>query len=187
MMGRNHLIVGACALEHAYVASTLIDRSENFILTDIQSMTWHHMGLTDPSWFVIPVYLAAYFLGNLLPDIDNPDSILGRIIHIPVKHRTWFHAVYLYLILALFGWYIPVFAWTFAGVFVHLFWDSLSACGNCWFYKLFSDYIEYPNDAKIKKGHKLKLYHAGEWSEYLVVFINVVVTAVSFIKIRGWV
>ena len=69
----------------------------------------------------------------------------------------------------------------FSGVFVHLFWDSFSACGNCWFYKLLSDYRRYPNNVKVKKGHKLKLYHAGEWSEYLLLFVIVVITVVSFV------
>lgn len=218
-MGRSHLITGACALEHVYVVNVLINKANIMPLTMLQQAVHSYLGIEELSVFTIPACLGAYFLGNLLPDIDNPNSILGRIVHVPVKHRTWLHAIYLYLvigalrwlhplftlgfgkleglhpvftachpvfaiILAIVGWISPISAWLFFGTIVHLFWDSLSACGNCWFYKLFSDYHEYPNGAKIKKGHKLKLYHAGEWSEYLLLFIIIAVTVISFICVR---
>lgn len=197
MMGKGHLISGACALEHAYVANELINRAGIEPLSMIQGFALSYLGLTDiasqqaatsaPVYVTIlsvPLYLMMYFLGALLPDIDNPNSMLGRIIHIPVGHRKWLHAIYLYLIFAVLGWFYPAFAWLFFGVFVHLFWDSFSAMGNCWFYKLFSDYREYPSGAKVKKGHKLKLYYAGEWSEYVLLFIIVVFTVATFIWIR---
>ena len=56
----------------------------------------------------------------------------------------------------------------------------VSVMGNCWFYKLLSDYQEYPSGAKVKKGHRWKLYRAGEWSEYLLLFIVVMFTVVSY-------
>lgn len=194
MMGRSHLITGACALEHAYAVNVLIDRADFAPLMTIQQTVQSYLGMdilvqnqtpVHTIIVLVPLYLVMYFIGVLLPDIDNPDSILGRFIHVPVKHRTWLHAIYLYLIPAILGWLIhPAFSWLFFGVFIHLFWDSFSTEGNCWFYKLFSDYKEYPNGVKIKKGHKLKLYHAGEWSEYLLLFIIVAVTVVSFVFIN---
>lgn len=184
MMGRSHLMIGACALEHAYVASELINRTGLAPLMIIRDLTQTHLGLIEPSTAVMVTYVGAYFLGTLLPDIDNPNSVLGRIIHVPVEHRTWLHAIYLYLIFAILGWHYPIFMWLFLGVIVHLFWDSFSASGNCWFYKLLSDYRKYPSGAKIKKGHKLKLYHTGKWSEYLLLFIIVVITVASFIWIK---
>lgn len=184
MMGRSHLIAGACALEHAYVAGVLIDRSGLAPLTEAKQLAESYLGFNHPAMLTIPVCVGAYFLGTLLPDIDNPNSILGRFVHIPVKHRTWIHAIYLYLILLALSLVHPAFLWAFLGVFIHLFWDSFSICGVCWFYKLLSDYYEYPNGAKVKKGHKLKLYRVGEWSEYLLLFIIVVVTVVSFVWIR---
>lgn len=195
MMGRNHLVVGACALEHAYVANELVNRAGLEPLAAVQGIALSYLGIESlaspaasaPLYITIlsvPLYLAMFFLGTLLPDIDNPKSMLGRFIRLPFKHRTWVHAVYLYLVFAVLGWYYPAFAWLFFGSFVHLFWDSFSAMGNCWFYKLFSDYREYPSGAKVKKGHKLKLYYAGEWSEYVLVFIIVVFTAATFVWIR---
>lgn len=183
MMGRSHIITGICALEHAYVANVFIDRADNVYLAEAKQAVLSYLGLPDMSPFIIPACMGAYLLGNLLPDIDNPNSLIGRVVHVPVEHRTWLHAIYLYLLIAALGFVHPAFSWLFFGVFVHLFWDSFSAMGNCWFYKLFSDYKEYPNGAKIKKGHKLKLYHAGEWSEYLLLFVIMAVTVVSFLWI----
>lgn len=189
MMGKSHLITGVCALEHAYAASVFIDRTNNPVFVEAQCRIQAYLGLADLaalSKAALPLYIAAYLLGTILPDIDNPNSLLGRIVHVPVKHRRWFHAIYFYLPLLPLGVMYPVFGWLFLGVFVHLFWDSFSAMGNCWFYKLLSDYKEYPSGAQIKKGHYLKLYHAGAWSEYLLLFVIVAVTVASFIWIsRG--
>lgn len=194
MMGKNHVITSACALEHAYVANELINRADLVPLNIIRDFAAQYLGIAGlmaessaplyVSVLSVPLYLAAFFLGSLLPDIDNPKSMLGRYIRLPFAHRTWIHAIYLYFVFAVLGWFWPVFGWLFFGVFVHLFWDSFSAMGNCWFYKILSDYREYPGGAKVKKGHKLKLYYAGEWSEYVLVFIIVVFTAASFIWIR---
>lgn len=218
MMGRSHLITGACALEHTYVAKTLIEQANVPALTFVWQGIESYLDIGGLTAVTLPVCLAAYFIGTLLPDIDNPKSILGRMIHIPVEHRTWLHAIYLYLIigalrwlypllswgfaaleglhpylaachpvfaviLAVFKWLCPLSAWVFFGSIIHLLWDSVSACGNCWFYKLLSDYREYPGGAKIKKGHWLKLYHAGAWSEYMWLFLDVAVTVGSFVWI----
>lgn len=185
MTGRSHIAVGVCALEHLYVANELVNRAGISQLTALQQGLQDYLGLPVPSVKGMCIYMAAYLIGNLLPDIDNPDSTLGRFIHIPVGHRTWLHAIYLYLLVAVIGMDFPVFAWMVLGVVVHLFWDSFSVCGNCWFYKMLSDYRVYPDGAKIKKGHKLKLYRTGEWSEYLLVAIIVMVSVGSFIWIVG--
>lgn len=191
MMGKNHLVTGACALEHAYAAGRLIDMTGNPYLQSAKQFICSNMGLTDTSVYMLPICIGAYVMGCLLPDIDSPDSLFGRMFrvpiemfHVPIKHRRWLHAIYAYLAVAMLGLVHPAFYWMFLGVCVHLFWDSLSAAGNCWFYKLFSDYKEYDSGAFIKKGHWLKLYHAGEWSEYLLVSVIVAVTVASFVWIR---
>lgn len=183
MMGRSHLITGVCALEHAYAAGILINRTNIVPLTAVKEAVQSYLGITGPSVTLMLPFLGAYFVGVLFPDIDNPKSILGKIVHIPVEHRTWLHAVYLYLLSAALGWFWPVFGWLALGAFVHLFWDSFSVCGNCWFYKILSDYRRYPGGAKVKKGHKLKLYRAGEWSEYLLLFLIVAASVASFVLI----
>lgn len=192
MMGRNHLVTGVCALEHLWAISVLVENTKNRFLIQGLDVVMERfeikLQLSLP-WNIylpmFPIFLAVYFVGILFPDVDNPNSILGRIIHIPVEHRTWIHAVYLYIATGIAGIFIhPAFLWFTLGVFVHLFWDNFSKMGNCWFYKLLSDYREYPNGAKIKKGNHLVLYKAGEWTEYLVTFIVVMLTIMSFIYIR---
>ena len=192
MMGRSHLVTGICALEHAYAANVWIERTGFSPFLSISRVAAVYSGMdkleqNEPAEYVglFASFLVAYFIGVLLPDVDNPNSMLGRFIHIPVEHRTWLHAIYIYLIPAVLGWFVhPAFSWLFFGVLVHLFWDSFSAAGNCWFYKLFSDYRNYPGGAKVKKGHKLKLYHTGEWTEYALLFCIVTITVISFITIR---
>lgn len=190
MMGRSHLITGICALEHLYVADRLMAGTDLVFAGIIRHTAASYLGIENRSadimglpLFFIPLYLGAYFLGCILPDADSPNSILGRIVHIPFEHRTWMHSIYPYLVIAVLGVAHPVFSWLFFGSFVHLFWDSFSACGNCWFYKILSDYRRYPGNAKVKKGHRLKLYHAGQWSEYLLLFLIITVTVVSFLWI----
>lgn len=195
MMGQNHIVTGVCALEHVWAASILLERTGNRFLIQGLEIVTDKMGLgqigtigrfsvTDKVPFHMIILLLVYFLGLLLPDIDNPNSMLGRFIHVPVRHRTWIHSIYPYLIIGILGAFYPVFFWLTFGVFVHLFWDSFSKMGNCWFYKLLSDYREYPDGARIKKGNHLVLYKAGEWSEYLLTFIIVILTVISFIYIR---
>lgn len=183
MMGKSHIITGVCALENMYVATALITQSGIQPLIYVSDTLQGYFGFYDMTMFKGALCAVAYLFGCLLPDIDNPNSILGRFIHIPVKHRRWIHAIYLYLILAVLGLRNPVFGWMFFGVVVHLFWDSFSASGNCWLYKLLSDYRSYPNGAYVKKGHKLKLYHAGETSEYVLVALIVLVSVASYIWI----
>lgn len=184
MMGKSHLIAGACALEHAWVLGVLADRSNIAVLSETKNTISTYLGYAHPSMAMIPMGIGAYFIGTLLPDIDSPNSILGhrlpRFFSAVAGHRRWLHAIYLYLILAALGMVHPVFLWCFLGVVNHLFWDSFSVMGNCWFYKLLSDYQEYPSGAKVKKGHRWKLYRAGEWSEYLLLFIVVMFTVVSY-------
>lgn len=195
MMGRNHIVTGICALEHVRAVGVLLERTGNRFLIHGLEVVADKMGLgqigtfdrflvADKVTFHMNILLLVYFLGVLLPDIDNPNSILGQFIHIPVRHRTWIHSIYPYLIPGILAPFHPVFFWLTFGVFVHLFWDSFSKMGNCWFYKLLSDYREYPNGAKIKKGNHLVLYRTGEWSEYLVTFMVAVLTVILFIYVR---
>lgn len=195
MMGRNHLVTGVCVLEHIWATGILFEKMDNRFLIRGMNIAagWfgleHNLGVMENIMNMgactTAIFAAAYVVGLLIPDIDNPNSMIGRYIHIPVKHRTWTHAVYLYIFTAAAGFFIhPAFLWFTLGVFIHLFWDSFSRMGNCWFYKLLSDYKEYPGGARIKKGRHLTLYRAGEWTEYFVTFIVVILTVLSFIYIR---
>lgn len=141
-------------------------------------------------------FLSLLFLfGTLLPDIDNKKSMLGRYFHLPLKHRTWTHSIwfavwwlvlrYLFLFLAFqfetksgLLWIVSVFQWfavgcvfVFLGYIGHLWMDTYSAQGVCWFYP-FQTYKEYASGAIVKSKHKWKLYYTNKPSEtWLVCFI----------------
>lgn len=125
----------------------------------------------DAYLFWVAAFLL-FILGSVLPDIDSENSLLGRYVRICVPHRTWTHAVWGLPFLCLAGVYYRPMMWCALGVFLHLFWDSFSVAGNCWFYP-FSKYIDYPGGAHIKKRHWAKLYRVGGLSEKIVVGVLV--------------
>ena len=163
MTGKSHLATGACALAQVYAVNQYLDAHTLPVLSPL----WEGAGLSSG---LSLISAAAFFLGTLFPDADTKASILGRFLHIPVRHRTWLHAAYLYLGFLALGFFYPIFGWFTFGAFVHLFWDSFSPMGICWFYKILSDYREYPGGARVKKGFHITLYRTGEWTEYAVVF-----------------
>lgn len=126
-------------------------------------------------------------LGSLLPDLDHDKSMLGRLVHINVPHRTWTHAIWWPIILMLLGLCHLFFFWLGVGWLWHELWDNASKAGICFLYP-FKQPIVYvinsqgkiyrakkgTNPAKsfrIKKNHKLWLYRAGQFSEKVVVYV----------------
>ena len=118
-------------------------------------------GFSLPLFVVISVFL--FFLGTILPDIDHPNSMVGKHVYLPVKHRTWTHAIYLPVIFFVTGvFYKPMFylGW---GMLCHCIFDAFSSTGICWLYPL-------------KRKHHLTLYHTGEMSEYVVAILFVIIS-----------
>lgn len=105
--------------------------------------------------------ILAYILGSLLPDCDHQHSLIGRIIYIPFKHRTWTHAIYFPVILFVVSWFYRWVFWLGLGYLLHIFWDSFSASGIDWLYP------------KNNKHHFIKLYHTSEPTEYAIVGIGI--------------
>lgn len=115
---------------------------------------------------------ALFLLGSILPDADHPYSPIGKVIHIPVGHRTWMHAIYLPAILMAVGLYAKWTFWLGSGYFLHLFWDSFSRSGVHWL---------YPRKGK----HRLKAYYTGKASEY--VFLTLIwVAALGLAGLCVW-
>ena len=119
-------------------------------------------------------------IGSLLPDIDNKRSILGKYVHLNIKHRTWTHSIWavigLFLIANLQSYFIlkSFLQGMLFGYVCHLIMDKFSRAGVCLFYP-FTNYIYYDNGAFIAKNHKLKLYRTGGISEYVFTGIFYVV------------
>lgn len=115
---------------------------------------------TISMFIFVPAAILLYLLGSLLPDIDHPYSTIGKIIHLPIPHRTWTHAIYVPVILFIAGMWYRLLFWLGLGYFFHLFWDSFSASGVNWLYP------------KKNKHHVLKLYHTSQPSEYMTVGVS---------------
>lgn len=173
-MGKSHLAVGVASLAGVYGARMLAMAYEGPYSEIL------HVGIKQAEDFMVPagvagiaisvIGLGLYFVGTLLPDIDCETSMLGRYVYIPVQHHTWTHTAWVLALFAVFSLFSPVFVWLFAGYFIHLLCDSPSACGVAWFYPI-TKYKTYLNGARVKKGHKVKLYHTGKTSEIVFAAI----------------
>lgn len=151
-----------------------LDIPEDFknAITIVKDFLIDSGGVLAPIVF-IPIAFVLYMLGGLLPDVDTPYSMLGRIICLPFEHRTWTHAIWFPLILMISGIWVRLLFWLGFGMLMHDVWDSFSASGIHWFYPI-----------KRKKPKRFKLYHTGQPSEYVVgsVFftITIVYAVVAF-------
>lgn len=182
MIGRNHIIAGLSSLACIGIGVDVAARQTDGLLGEYIGPSAANFrdsvltlgGLPAPA--VACIGVALFVFGTLLPDIDNEKSLLGRHVHIPVEHRTWTHALWFVLASAMASTAVPLLWWFTAGYAVHLFWDSLSRGGVCWFYPL-SNYRRFGGGAKVKNGHVLRLYGVGDGSETVVVAAAVFVAA----------
>lgn len=136
----------------------------------------------------------AFLFGTLLPDIDNRRSILGRYLYLPLKHRTWTHTIWfclLWWLLDLLSWVLSLYTgnvlwvwircivrWIGVGYVLHVWMDTYSAQGVCWFYP-FQKYKEYASGAVVKPKHKCKLYYTNKPSEKWMVFFVLLLCGLS--------
>lgn len=187
MMGKNHVVTnlsaGLLALDAGagiYYSSTPVFNTEReWLNTAVNSMIgegsfWGYVKLGGCVAFAMAIFLFA----ALLPDIDTPDSMLGRFVPIHGKHRTWSHTVWIPLLICALGYEVsPWFYVLAAGYTWHLVMDSISACGICWFWP-FQKYRDYGNGARVAVGHKVKLYHAGDTMEVCIAWFMLVVAII---------
>lgn len=167
MRGKSHVIVNTGTVIGAGSTLALMHNSDsNFVTNTADNILGflfaHNFNVinTSLSMVLMIVFSAVmYLLGSLLPDIDHPYSTLGKIVHIPIKHRTWTHAVYAAVVFFLIGLKWRVFFWLGLGYFGHLFADSFSASGVNWLYPMKN------------KHHVMKLYYTSQPSEYTTVGI----------------
>ena len=160
MSGNQHLVSGSAILVLSYVGiRCVLTRCE---IEPVLNVT-HFISaqFADIPVWTLPICLFLFMLGLLVPDTDSPVSTLGRYIHIPVEHRTWLHTAWFLGLFVLAGFaciFHAAFYWLSYGIFLHLFMDSFSKCGVCWFYPI-SQYRHFgSNGAKVKKNHKIVLY-----------------------------
>lgn len=181
MMGKNHIVcTTAMVISLSCVHNTLynigVGLTSNFwglqadklhFLSYIDSKLWSFIGIGGALPILSPmfiVFLALVIFGTLCTDCDSKSSIIGHIVHIPVEHRTWLHAIWIPMVCLVFGYRFKILAWFGFGWLLHEFMDSFSAAGNAYLYPIVG-YNKY-GQAKIKKGiHNFKLYHTKKTSE----------------------
>ena len=165
MLGKSHVTVNVCTFITLSNSTAMITKAYkgagstqiSNVLTSAASYFQH----TEPlnKYFFVGLSFVFFILGSLLPDIDCPTSTLGRIIYIPVEHRTWTHTIWFVIAFGIGSiWFRPLI-WLALGFFLHLFWDNFSRTGICFIYPII----------KKRKHHPLKLYKSGSVSELVVV------------------
>lgn len=166
MRGSNHSIMnlvtaGFIGVTGFFIANT---DSPDFLKTTVIASKDFLIDNSDmPLVFYGAIVFVMYLIGSILPDIDHPYSKIGKIIHLPVKHRTWTHAIWIPVCLLITGIFFRWVFWLGLGYFFHLFWDSFSVSGVDWFYP------------KKNKNHKIKLYRTSQTSEYITVSVSVAI------------
>lgn len=167
MRAQNHVITSIALTTD--VSFTLFwfqkgDTSEQLV----KSSKYVTQFLTSPSgglnmaWFVV-LSVCLFFLGTILPDIDHPNSVIGKHVYLPVKHRTWTHAIYFPLAFFITGIFYKCVFYLGWGMLCHCIFDAFSSSGIDWLYPL-------------KRKHHLTLYHTGEASEYVVAILFCVIS-----------
>ena len=168
MMGKRHVIVNSAIVTSMYFFCeyTRNCQFQSVIPPTIPNQLHQYFyGTVSGSVLQLPwtvVLFVSMLFGTLLPDIDKKTSMLGRYVHIFVKHCTWTHTAWALFIL-------------------HLLMDSVSWAGICWFYPI-QQYRYYPNGAFVAKNHKCKLYHAGAKSEIVFMWLIVLICCGIIIK-----
>lgn len=174
MTGKSHIACNVSVAVTAGSALRIIEKKYNLICADrivsfIQGTVYPfltgHRAMPMVFWWILAGLL--FLLGSIFPDCDTKSSLIGRVIHLPLEHRTWTHSVWFLIPCAVLMWYFPIGFYLFAGYFLHLLFDSMSYGGVCWFYPL-SKYRTYSSGAKVKTKHWCKLYRTGQTSEAVV-------------------
>lgn len=144
--------------------------------------------------FPVPlVVCAAAVLGGLLPDIDTPTSTISRWLggwHVPGRHRTWTHAIWVPAALAAISWLIggsAILGGITIGWLMHLCMDSLSAGGVVWVWPLdrYLDESEGYTYHVAPGYHRPKLYVTGDRRETVLAWL--VTVALALLAARAWI
>ena len=158
MLGKSHVITGI---------TTAICVTDTVFFGLHSDVEWFHNAskavhdfFLDKGDMNIALFLVIsvmmYFLGTLLPDVDHPQSGIGRILHMPLAHRTWTHALWIPAIFITTGIITQRYlVFLGIGMLVHDFFDSFSGSGINWLYP-------------IKSRHYISVYTTGEFSEFLI-------------------
>lgn len=197
MTGGHHLATGAASyllvssipmvssLYHGPLSDTVGDVCHTFSSFYTVPLGIPSAGIASVAGFFVSIVL--FGLGTLLPDVDSQGSILGRVVYLPIRHRTWTHSIWPLLVLFALSFAWIGFFWIALGMFFHLLMDSVSRQGVCWFYPI-SKYRYYSGGAAVKVKHLLKFYRTGSKMEKFVCYTYVVLCVCVFavISVASW-
>ena len=186
MKGKNHVISGLSTILAIDGTVGLVSKLMNNDLYTNMHTTIANFSFIDATInnvingiITAVICIILYIIGCLIPDIDQEKSTLGRFIHIPVDHRTWTHTIWMVILLAIPAIFAHCFVWLAFGCAVHIFWDSLSKGGICWFYPI-SKYKTWSSGAQIKNKHFIYLYHTGDITETILTIFTGITSAGLF-------
>lgn len=129
------------------------------------------------------ITLTGVGLGSLLPDIDTPNSFIGRrlkVISYPLstifKHRGFLHSLIPVILIFAFGLFLKsLFIKAIAlGYFLHLVGDTFSESGIKWFLPFYSKDIKVPLS--------ILRYKTGGLKEYVILGISIVILMLEIQK-----
>lgn len=193
MKGTNHIITN---LSTVVVIDTVIRATSYFFNNSLYDTIWTTLnwrlfenGVISMPHIVacvltIYVNVMLFMIGSLLPDCDVKTSIAGRMLYIPVEHRTWTHTIWFVIAFGIMAISARCFFWLACGCLLHIFYDSLSKSGICWFYPV-STYKNWTSGARVKKNHTIYLYRTGQMSETILV-IFVVLVGIMMLMYSVW-
>lgn len=133
----------------------------------------------------LPVYIGSCIIGALLPDIDHPNSLIGKyiiivpqLINIKWAHRTITHSLLfltlVYVVLSLLTANYSVLTGITIGTLSHLVLDSLTVTGVPWLYPF------------NKQKFRLLKIKTGSYNEFAVGFLCVVMALISIFPERTY-
>ncbi len=126
----------------------------------------------------VAVAFIGTFIGAILPDIDEPNSYIGRKLPfvsellkaIGIKHRTYTHSIFFPLIIAAFGFLHPIFFFIGFGAFMHILEDFITNTGAPLFYPFY------------KKRVGIRLFDTGSVFEFLFTGVVTILSLAFFFQ-----
>lgn len=181
MMGKSHVVGGAGIAGIVCGGVRYGLRSSDAFYERAMPVLYHAgrflfpYGTDGAAGVLYAVFAAACFLfGTLAPDMDNPDSILGRRFYIPAGHRGIMHSVWpvvlLFAVSCAAGPLRPL-AFAAIGYSTHLLLDAPSATG-------------IPLLWPFRGRHRFRLYSTGEITEY--IFLGFVLIVAGMCMFAGF-
>lgn len=211
MMGRTHLVAGAVmgvgfvgyvkwlgSLQDVRVTDSRLFNQLNFL-----NLEWVNTGVdwffaqmsSFYQWMVpsgeqlvwyLPVAIALYLVGSILPDIDNSNSLLGRYMpfsvgpHRGITHSDWI-LLGLFPLFLIPGLRVVFFLWL--GILSHFILDGWSRAGRVRFWPLgrWKTISQGDGEAVVVLNSRAITYTVGSVSELVFAGIFIVLGVVGIV------